>query len=248
MRLADQTLSILPRPVRRYLRHVYTTATGQLHRNHHEMAERDDFFRRAMRMLEFNGISGDYAEFGSHGGMTLKLAHRYMKLRGVKRHLWAFDSFQGLPEWAGEEDEHPAWVPGDMSTSLPAFITEARANGIAADEMTTVAGFYEDTLDKGSYTGPLPDDLALCYIDCDLHSSTASVLRFLAPRMKHGMVIAFDDYFCHGAKTLAGERAAMLEFLRDDTRFEFLPYHQIGWHGMSFILEDRELLDRHRKA
>ena len=36
----------------------------------------------------------------------------------------------------------------------------------------------------------------------------------------------------------------MLDFLARDSRFEFLPYVQFGWHGMSFVLEDRSLLTR----
>lgn len=241
-----QTIDSFPRRVRRYSRHVYTVVTGRLHRNHHEMWERDDFLRKAIKMLDFNGITGDYAEFGCHGGLTFRLAHKYLPLRGSRRHMWAFDSFCGLPPAEIPEDEHPVWVAGDMATSTEAFRTEARRNGIAPEEMTLVPGYYSDTLDKGSYAGPLPGDIALAYIDCDLFSSTMSVLRFLKPRLKHGMVIAFDDYFCYSSNQIAGERAAMLEFLAGEDRFEFSPYCPYAWGGMSFIVEDKALLDPHR--
>jgi hypothetical protein len=57
--------------------------------------------------------------------------------------------------------------------------------------------------------------------------------------MKHGMILAFDDYYCYSARTLSGERRACLEFLQADSRFHFSPFAQFGWHGMSFIVEDR---------
>jgi hypothetical protein len=246
MSLTNKAIDQLPRGFRRYLRHAYTVGTGKLHRNHHEMSERDDFFRKAMKMLAYNGISGDYAEFGCHGGMTMRMAHSYMRKNGVSRHLWAFDSFSGFPPPEGEEDEHPMWVQGEMKTSLDNFVRECRRNGIGAHELTTVPGYYSDTLEKRKYTGPLPDDIALAYVDCDLFSSTASVFGFLKPRLKHGMIIAFDDYFCYSATALAGERAAMLAFLKTEDRFEFADYQPFGWHGMSFIVEDKGLLERVR--
>lgn len=245
MSLKSDAIDLLPRGFRRYLRHAYTVTTGKLHRNHYEMAERDEFFRKAMRFLEFNGITGDYAEFGCHGGMTMRLAHKYMKARGVERHLWAFDSFSGFPPPEGDEDEHPVWIQGDMATTQAAFVKEARRNGIGAGALSLVPGYYSDTLDKGKHEGPLPGDIALAYVDCDMFSSTASVLRFLLPRMKQGMLIAFDDYFCPSSSALAGERAAMLEFLRDHPQWSFAPYVPFGWHGMSFIVEDSALVARH---
>jgi len=246
MSLTHKAIDALPRGFRRYLRHAYTVTTGKLHRNHHEMSERDDFFRKAMKMLAYNGISGDYAEFGCHGGMTMRMAHKYMRANGVSRHLWAFDSFSGFPPPEGEEDEHPLWIQGEMATSQANFVNECRRNGIGPDALTTVPGYYSDTLDKGKHKGPLPQDVALAYVDCDMFSSTMSVLRFLGPRLKQGMIVAFDDYFCISSTALAGERAAMIEYLAGQDRFAFSPYQPYGWHGMAFIVEDKVQLDRHR--
>jgi hypothetical protein len=32
------------------------------------------FFKYAFKTIQYNGIDGDYAEFGCHGGMTFNLA------------------------------------------------------------------------------------------------------------------------------------------------------------------------------
>ena len=92
--------------------------------------------------------------------------------------------------------------------------------------------------------GDQPVNIALAYLDCDLYSSTCEVLKFLLPRLKHGMIVAFDDYFCWSAERPSGERQAMLEYLGDNDRWHLLPYVQFGWHGQSFVVEDRHLANR----
>jgi O-methyltransferase len=230
---------------KQWLAHVRYVLTGKHNRWHFEQSERADFLRRALMALSFNGIEGDYAEFGSHGGVTFGLAHRYGRELEHARHQWAFDSFQGLPETDREEDQHPYWVPGTLSMPQRAFVDECRRKGIPDAGMTVVAGFYDDTIGRADYAGPLPADIALAYIDCDLFSSTATVLEFLRSRLKHGMIVAFDDYFCFDAERLSGERAAMLAYLKTDDRFHWLAYQPFGWHGMSFILESREQVERY---
>jgi hypothetical protein len=203
---------------------------------------RREFFRAAFAALAFNGISGDYAEFGCHDAMTFRLAFRWSRAhrRFPKRMLWAFDSFQGLPQPESGLDAHPAWTPGAMATSLAKFQQICRRAGMRErDDYRTVAGFYRDSLGSAA---ELPADIALAYVDCDLHSSTRDVLQFLKPRLKHGMVLAFDDWHCIAPDAISGERAAFLEFQREENRFHFLPFLPIGWHGTSFVVEDRRLL------
>lgn len=208
-----------------------------------EVDHRAEFMRRAFHALSFNGISGDYCEFGSHGGTTFALAHGEISRWETKRMMWAFDSFSGLPEQKGETDYHPGWKPGKMATSVEAFEKICTERGIPRDAYKSVPGYYDETLTGRADDDPeLPADIALAYIDCDLHSSAKTVLEFLQPRMKHGMIIAFDDYFCFSDRTISGERLAMLEMFDSDSAWSLLPFVQYGWHGMSFVLEDRSLL------
>ena len=101
-------------------------------------------------------------------------------------------------------------------------------------------GFYEDTLPTMAATDE-PTNIALAYVDCDLYSSTKAVLRFLEPRLKHGMIVAFDDYFCWSSSQLSGERKALLEVAPGQEKWEWTPYLQFGWHGASFVIEDKSL-------
>jgi len=211
---------------------------------YHEEMDRRAFMRKAFAALAFNGISGDYVEFGCCGGMTFKLAYQESRKRGLNSKLWAFDSFCGLPSPSVPEDQHPIWIEGTMKMSLEDFKKTCRENLIPESEYHIVAGYYKDTL--GTVTPEVtgfPTDISLAYIDCDLYSSTTTVLYFLAAHLKHGMIIAFDDYYCYSRTALSGERKACIDYLSTDRRFHFAPYIQFGWHGMSFIVEDRIFLN-----
>lgn len=202
-----------------------------------ERSGRRELFAKAFKALRFNGIDGDYAEFGSWGGMTFALAYEQAQRHGHGAMLWAFDSFQGFPPPQEPKDAHPEWSEGKMATSLEQFHATCAANGIPREAYHVVPGFYEQTLDAMP-PAAAPANIALAYVDCDLYTSTKSVLRFLEPRLKHGMIVAFDDYFCWSASQRSGERQAMLELSSEGPRWEWVPYVQFGWHGMSFVLED----------
>lgn len=203
-----------------------------------ELLGRKAFFYNAFRALSYNGINGDYVEFGSCGGRTFFHAFRESKRHGHNAMLWAFDSFEGLPEPADAKDRHPAWRRGAMATSLAQFVELCNWRGIARERYRLVPGFYNDTL---PLIGPAsePCDIALAYIDCDLYSSTKTVLEFLVPRIKHGMILAFDDYFCWSATHVSGERKAALEAFPADGRWELVPFMRFGWAGNAFVVEDR---------
>lgn len=197
---------------------------------------RQAFFFNAFKALTFNGIDGDYVEFGSHGGLTFSLAHRESRRHGHAARLWSFDSFEGLPAQQSDKDEHPEWVEGAMSTSLEKFHKKCAKSGIPREDYEVVPGFYEDTLPPIA-AAESPRNIALAYVDCDLYSSTQTVLAFLEPRLKHGMIVAFDDYFCWSATQISGERRAMLDCFGDESPWHLEPYVQFGWHGQSFIVE-----------
>lgn len=194
------------------------------------------FFWNAFKVLDFNGIDGDYVEFGSHGGKTFRMAFDQIKQRSHARRMWAFDSFQGLPSADGALDVHPKWQPGAMATDRASFERICQDHGIPRESYTLVEGFYDVSLPKVARDEG-PQNIALAYVDCDLHSSTRLVLEFLKSRLKHGMIVAFDDYFCWTSHELSGERRAFLEALGQDPRWHFSHYQNFGWAGASFVVE-----------
>ncbi|MDH5254678.1 MAG: TylF/MycF family methyltransferase [Gammaproteobacteria bacterium] len=205
-----------------------------------ERVWKQQFFYNAFRALWYNRIDGDYAEFGCWSGSSFWLAHLESRKHGHPARLWAFDSFQGLPPPEGAKDEHPNWAPGDMKMSVDEFHQACARDGVPRSAYEVVPGFYQDTLDRMAPTDR-PVNIALAFIDCDMYSSTRSVLRFLMPRIKHGMIIAFDDYFCWTPTQPSGERRAMVESFGDHPRWNLLPFMSFGWHGQSFVVEDKTL-------
>jgi O-methyltransferase len=203
-----------------------------------EFLELKRFFRMAFQTLVFNGIEGDYAEFGCCGGRTFRLAWGAARLVGHPAHLWAFDSFEGLAVSDDPRDEHPKWAPGIMAMGEADFREACLGHGMPGDSFTTVPGWYADTLGS-SAPGPRPERISLAYIDCDLYTSAAEVMRFLGPYLRNGMILGFDDYYCYAPSAPSGERLAAGEYFSSSDRWQLLPYVQFGWHGMSFVVEER---------
>lgn len=90
-----------------------------------------------------------------------------------------FDSFQGLPEaWSGNE---PA---GAYSTAgrLPRVAPNVRLH----------AGWFEHTLP--AFFAAHPGPVRLLHVDCDLYSSTRTVLQAAAGRIVPGTILLFDDF------------------------------------------------------
>ena len=153
------------------------------------------FFLDAAIALTVNGISGDYVEFGSWGAKSLKLAHEALVVStSVPRHLWAFDSFAGLPPAADRPATctrsgalgGPAYGWGSRpdqedDDGLEAFRRQCDEMGIPREAYTAVEGYFEDSLPPLGADGP-PADMALAYVDCNMYSSTVTVLRVPRPR------------------------------------------------------------------
>ena len=131
--------------------------------NMQERLCRKEFFYNAFRALSFNGIDGDYVEFGCCGAMTFALAYHEAIRHGHKAKLWAFDSFQGLPAPKEAKDSHPRWVENDMSTALDRFHELCSSQGIPRNSYNVVPGFYNETLSAMSETDG-PTNIALASI------------------------------------------------------------------------------------
>ncbi len=226
----------------RHLAALYRALAGDLDLDHtelflHEMPDRKEFFRRAFHYLSFNGIDGDYAEFGCYGAMTFRIAAGASRAYHYDTHLWGFDSFEGLPTSEDPRDGHLRWTPGWLSTPLDQFHQICARAGMPRDSYSVVSGLYEDSLSEGTGESR-PEKISLAYVDCDLYSSTIEVLRFLETRLRPGSVIGFDDWFCYLPDRPSGERLAALEHFAE-SRWSLVPFVQYNWHGMSFLVDDR---------
>lgn len=128
--------------------------------------------------------TGVALEFGVGSGQSTRAIAYHMPVIG-------YDSFAGLPE-----DWRPEFPKGSFANKPPKI-----------PNAHLVVGLYRDTL-PGS---ELPDHVGLVHIDCDLLSSTRTVLEHIEPALKPGTYVVFDEW--HGYETCEEhEQQAWREF------------------------------------
>jgi len=122
-------------------------------------------------------VDGHYLEFGVFTGGTI----RYMARRIGSRTIHGFDSFEGLPEaWSG-------FGLGGKSFDVKGRLPRVPGN------VALHRGYFDQSLPQ--WLNDHPGPAAFVHIDCDLYSSTKTILDLLAPRLANGTVILFDEYF-----------------------------------------------------
>lgn len=200
------------------------------------------WFELAQKFLQVNRIDGVYAEFGSHEANTFRFAlntlGRYGRPNKIS-HFYAFDSFEGMPAPEGI-DRQKIWRQGMNCTSLESFQAVCRWD---LHRITTVKGFFQDSLPKMQWDQN--NIIALAYIDVDYYSSTREVLKFIKNKLRHGSIIAFDDWNCYYADPMRGQRKACAEFEKEIEKLARLePYLPISFGGMSFIYQELDKIGK----
>jgi hypothetical protein len=215
----------------------WTHADEVRYNQHFRQSERMRFFALTFDFLKENGVSGDYFEFGCHSGRTFRMA-----LTEARRHslddmrFVAFDSFEGLPE---AEQEHGVanWRPAALATSEETFLSLIQDHGIYVDRVSTVKGFYDQSLSPAlsERLRAAGRPAALINVDCDLYESSVPVFDFIEPFLQEGTVLYIDDFFSgyKGSPKHGVSRA--FDAFRERSRFRFTPHLQVGWFGKSFI-------------
>jgi len=121
-------------------------------------------------------IDGLVIECGVFKGRSINFIATHLP----NKTIYGFDSFDGLPEeWTGWEGH----LTGHFATPIPDV----------KDNVVLIKGWFDDTLPKFHNETPA-QSLSLLHIDCDLYSSTVTILETLATRIVPGTVIAFDEY------------------------------------------------------
>jgi O-methyltransferase len=123
--------------------------------------------------------------------------------------------------------------------SVDDFHAVLATRGVPRDGYTTIEGYFAESLPPLGPDGP-PRDIALAYVrrlrSVLQHGERVGVPR--APAQKHGMILAFDDYYCWTRSDVSGERAALGEFAGDQPESNVHRYMSIDWGGLAFVVED----------
>jgi len=162
-----------------------------------------------------------YYEFGVAGGgsmeiyiLALKQFCRKYKFDLNKFHIYAFDSFAGLPARTGESDSHLHWDKGLMVHQEDEVLKKIRRQKFPRKNFHIIKGFYENSLTDDLRKRLTLFPPSLINIDCDYYSSTATALEWLAPFLGSGAIFRFDDIWAFHGNTDYGELKAINEFNR----------------------------------
>ena len=138
-------------------------------------------FDSQRELIEFSlratTVEGHYLEFGVFTGGTIRFIARHIGGRTIH----GFDSFEGLPEaWSGFNLGGKAFDVGGRLPRVPANVELHR-------------GYFDASLP--AWLAGHPGPIAFVHVDCDLYSSTKTILNLIAPRLISGSVVLFDEYF-----------------------------------------------------
>lgn len=167
---------------------------------------RTDLLRWALDQVDGKDNDGLFLEFGVYKGDSLNL------LADMKSDvIWhGFDSFVGLPE---------TWTLGakagafDVKHKLPPVRSNVRL----------VPGFFDKRLEP--FLAQRPDKkVAFLHVDCDLYSSTKTVLVALKDRLVPGSIIVFDELINYPEWQDQEYRAFMEYVAEQNVSFEYIGY------------------------
>ena len=131
--------------------------------------------------------SANIYEFGSFTGGSAVFMATTLKLLNRKAKVFAFDTFEGMPETDPVRDLHRK---GDFSdTKLDSLIDYIRDHGLESN-IILAKGRFDETLPGILEQHGAP---GLLHIDCDIYEPIKYVIRTCAPHLLPASHIVMDD-------------------------------------------------------
>jgi hypothetical protein len=175
-----------------------------------------------LKEIEAQAVPGAIVEFGVFRGDWLLRLIEACERNGIRRQVFGFDSFEGLPAPSMEHDLD-CWAEGDYAAGLEEV--GQRLGVVQRPNVSLVKGWFNDTLPAEA--AQAISAIAFARIDCDLYEPAVACLEYLTGRLSPGAILVFDDWKFNLAK---GETRAFAEWVRraPPYRFEFLCLNSIG--------------------
>jgi hypothetical protein len=152
--------------------------------------------------LERAPKDGLLLEFGVWQGRSINRLASW-----TERPVYGFDSFEGLPE---------AW-----STVNKGFFALDRMPKVRPN-VSLIKGWFHETLPR--FLAEHREHVAFIHMDCDLYSSTRTVLELLRERLVPGTTMVMDDFLMEPGWQRE-EHKAWLDFVAEhNVKFEYLGY------------------------
>lgn len=184
--------------------------------------------RHLQQVMPHAVIAGHILEFGVYRGKTIN----HISAHWSDQTVWGFDSFQGLPEpWFVNDPSQPSHPAGTFDLSQEEFPTYP-------DNVKLVKGWFDQSIPPWLELNPGP--IKFLHVDCDLYSSTLTVLTLLNHCIVPGTVIVFDEFYpwgnCKSYDLWAkGEYRALKEWTSHNNR-QFKPLLHSSHQQCSIIM------------
>ena len=154
------------------------------------------YFHRLFKLIE--SVPGDIVECGVAWGMSLCQLAILVTESTVKRYIWGFDSFEGLPalskeDLASSKPVYKGGSKGKLVVTEETVLRNLRSSGLdehfIKEHITLVKGWFSETLPK--YRG---SSIAFLHLDPDLYESYKTALENLWPKVSVGGIASIDSY------------------------------------------------------
>ena len=143
---------------------------------------------------------GDWVEFGCYKGDTSLSLANILHTHHSDKHLWLYDSFEGLPTKTQQDqpEVNPEFQPGSLATSK----RELKLRFLRANLPLPIIkkAWFADLAPDG-----LPIQISFAFLDSDFYESIKTSLELIVPRLTPNAVIVIHDY--HNAKLPGVARA-----------------------------------------
>lgn len=205
--------------------------------NNYRFSDEKLKFTHILEVVNYSRIAElpyTYCEFGCYSARTFSAAayaSKYLKMNQFP--LYAFGSFEGLPNAKKEEDGY--FEGGKFSTSISEFLYLVRKQtGLILNLENCFKGYYENTLTR-ELQSKMPR-AGIVHIVADLYSSILEVLKFVKPLMVCKTVLLFDDWYCFPPGESKGEKRALEEFCLKYPNFKTKVWKNYSTFGESFFV------------
>jgi hypothetical protein len=142
--------------------------------------------RRMARACDQDRVPGAFVDCGCFNGGSSVM----MSSGAPDREVWAFDSFEGLPEAGPRDPVHAQdWV-GQLVAS-EAKVCEAFSRFASPGRLHVIKGWFEESFPAAARQ---IDQIAILHADGDWYDSVKLTLETFEPRVRPGGFVVIDDY------------------------------------------------------
>lgn len=156
------------------------------------------------------------AEFGVSSGESLRVLRNNLP---ISHQIYGFDSFLGLPEdWKNTPQRKGAFSTNGVIPKI--------------DNVIFYPGWFDSTIDQFKKEVEV-QPLCILHVDCDLYSSTKTVLYGMNEFISPSTIIVFDEWiYNHDPRFCDHEQKAFLEWAEDTERsFKFIKFKDLSSCG-----------------